>query len=253
MDKDSEFLILIPAYDEPDGLRMVLEEIMETIDPFILVVNRPPGHVQGKIAEGLGALVLDQWSKGKGLALSEALEFIKNNHYVPEYIALIDADYTYPIKYMNEMMEILRENPKVGMVTGNRFPSWINSMRDIVKALFNPYYVGNRVLSFLHRLLNNVDMSDPFTGLRIIRYSLIKGWKPKSRSFDIECELNDFILNREGYGIVEIPIEFRERVGKKKLGLRHGFIIFIRICDMALISLTKRREIEKREIPLPFK
>lgn len=240
VDEDSEFLILIPAYDEPEGLRMVLEEIIETVDPFILVVNRPPGHIQGKIAEGLGAKVLDQRSKGKGLALREALGYIEKNHYSPNYLALIDADYTYPVNYMDEMIEILRENPKVGMVTGNRFPSWINRMRDVFKALPNPYYVGNRILSLFHRLLNNVNMSDPFTGLRIIRYPLIKGWRPKSRSFDIECELNDFILNKEGYEVVEIPIEFRRRVGKKKLGLRHGFIILLRICRMAISRLKER-------------
>lgn len=240
INEENELLILIPAYDEPEGLRMVLEEILETIDPFILVVNRPPGHIQGKIAEGFGAVVFDQQSKGKGMALREALEYIEKNHCSPEYLALIDADYTYPANYINEMMETLKENPKVGMVTGNRFPSWINSMKDVFKALPNPYYLGNRILSLFHRLLNNVNMSDPLTGLRIIRYPLINGWRPKSRSFDIECELNDFILNKEGYEVVEIPIEYRRRVGKKKLGLRHGFIILLRIFDMAISRLRNR-------------
>ncbi|MFB0543646.1 MAG: glycosyltransferase [Candidatus Bathyarchaeia archaeon] len=240
VDEDRELLIIIPAYDEPKGLRMVMEEILETIDPLILVVNRPPGHIQGKIAEGLGATVLDQQSKGKGLALREALEYIEKKYSSPEYFALIDADYTYPANYINEMIEILRENPKVGMVTGNRFPSWINRMRDVFKALPNPYYVGNRILAIFHRLLNNVNMSDPFTGLRVIRYPLIRSWRPKSRGFDIECELNDFILNKEGYEVVEIPIEFRRRVGKKKLGLRHGFIILLRIFNMAINRLRER-------------
>jgi len=240
-EEDGDLLILIPAYDEPEGLKMVLGEIMENIDPHILVVSRPPGHVQGKIAEGFGAVVFDQWSRGKGAALREALDYIEKNHYSPKYVALIDADYTYPVRYIDEMVEILRKNPKVGMVTGNRFPTWIKGFRDTLKALLNPYYIGNRILSVLHRFLNGVRMKDPFTGLRTIRYDLIRGWRPRSRSFDIECELNDLILNDRRYEVVEIPIEYRERVGKKKLGLRHGFIILLRICALALDRLLGKR------------
>jgi dolichol-phosphate mannosyltransferase len=66
------------------------------------------------------------------------------------------------------------------------------------------------------------------TGLRAIRYDLLKGWKPKSNGFDIEVELNYFV-ERLGYKIVEIPIIYRKRLGKKKLGFRHGFKIFERI------------------------
>jgi hypothetical protein len=33
----------------------------------------------------------------------------------------------------------------------------------------------------------------------------------------------------EGFGIAEIPIKYRERLGEKKLGARHGIEIFRRI------------------------
>jgi dolichol-phosphate mannosyltransferase len=233
-------LVLIPAYDEPEGLRLVLKEILGSIDPLVLVVSRPPGHIQGKIAESLGATVFEQESKGKGTALREALEYIEKKHYSHEYLAIIDADYTYPVNHLNDMLEILRENPRVGMVTGNRFPNWIKDWKSGFRALMNPYYAGNKILSLFHRVLNGIDMSDPFTGLRAIRYPLIKDWRPKSKSFDIECELNDFVLNEKGCEIVEIPIEYRERVGKKKLGMRHGFTILHRIFSITLNRLRER-------------
>ena len=37
-----------------------------------------------------------------------------------KYVTLIDADYTYPPKYLASMIKILEENPKIGMVCGNR-------------------------------------------------------------------------------------------------------------------------------------
>ena len=77
-------------------------------------------------------------------------------------------------------------------------------------------------------MLNGVKLNDPLTGLRVIRYDLLNGWKPKSKGFGIEVELNCFV-ERLGYEIVEIPIIYRKRLGKKKLGFRHGFKILGRI------------------------
>ena len=56
----------------------------------------------------------------------------------------------------------------------------------------------------------------------------MRGWQIKSKGFDIEVELNNYVL-RKGYSIKEILIDYRERVGKKKLKARDGFAILKRI------------------------
>jgi hypothetical protein len=83
-------------------------------------------------------------------------------------------------------------------------------------------------LGFVQRVFNGVKLNDPYTGLRIIRFNLLKGWKPRSSGFDIEAEINRHI-ERMGYKIVEVPIQYRKRLGKKKLGFRHGLKILRRI------------------------
>jgi dolichol-phosphate mannosyltransferase len=90
------------------------------------------------------------------------------------------------------------------------------------------FNLGNKILSFTHSLLNGVDMDDPLTGLRVIRQEIVNDWKPKSKGFDIEVEMNHLVESR-GYQIVEIPIEYRARLGEKKLSPKHGFTIFKRI------------------------
>ncbi len=92
----------------------------------------------------------------------------------------------------------------------------------------NVFFTGNRLLAFSHNLLNGINLRDPLTGLRVIRWSILKGWRPKSKGFDVEVELNHFVEN-SGFGIVEIPIIYRARLGEKKLKLRHGVTIFRRI------------------------
>jgi hypothetical protein len=64
--------------------------------------------------------------------------------------------------------------------------------------------------------------------LRVVRWQILKNWKPKSKGFDIEAEMNHRVEN-QGYTTVEIPIKYRNRVGEKKLKLRHGFTILKRI------------------------
>ena len=71
-------------------------------------------------------------------------------------------------------------------------------------------------------------MADPLTGLRVVRAEILRNWKVKSKGFDIEVELNHRV-EREGFGIVEIPIQYRERLGEKKLRVRHGAEILRRM------------------------
>jgi len=140
-----------------------------------------------------------------------------------DYVVLTDADYTYPAEYVPAMINILDQNPKVGMVCGNRFGEKLDN-----KALLNRFYIGNRLLAFAHGLLNGVSLEDPLTGLRVIRADIIRGWTAKSEGFDIEVELNS-LVERKGFKTVETPIMYRERLGKKKLQVKHGLTILGRI------------------------
>jgi hypothetical protein len=57
-------------------------------------------------------------------------------------------------------------------------------------------------------------MDDPLTELRVVRQEIVNNWHPKSKGFDIEVELNHLVENK-GYRILEIPIEYRARLGEK--------------------------------------
>ena len=129
------------------------------------------------------------------------------------------------------MIEILEQNPDVGMVIGNRFGKDVNF--GLVSS--NVFYIGNRFLALAQHLVNGIDLQDPLSGLRVLRSELITRWEPKSQHFDVEAEMNYFV-ERKGYGIEEIPIEYRTRLGEKKLKLRHGVMILRRILSESLIS-----------------
>jgi dolichol-phosphate mannosyltransferase len=109
------------------------------------------------------------------------------------------------------------------MVCGNRFTGYVD-----LKGLNGVFYLGNRIIALTHNFFNGVQLADPLTGLRVVRAEILRNWKVKSKGFDVEVELNHHV-EQKGFGIVEVPIEYRERLGEKKLGVRHGAEILRRI------------------------
>jgi len=224
MEKDGcplSVLVIVATLNEEEGIAPTLAELRDVLgDPMFLVVDGNSTDRTVEIAKEMGAEVLFQERKGKGDAIAHAIRRVDLG---VKYVVFTDADFTYSAGYLPEMIRILEENREVGMVTGNRFNHEykLTSMTD-------PFFVGNRFLALSQRLLNGVDLRDPLTGLRVVRWQILKDWKPKSKGFDIEAEMNHRV-ERQGYKTVEIPIRYRNRLGEKKLKLRHGFTILKRI------------------------
>jgi dolichol-phosphate mannosyltransferase len=214
-------LAIIAALDEEEGVGLTIAELRHYLEkPCILVVDGKSRDRTVEIAKNLDADVIFQEGEGKGDAIASAIKQVKVD---VDYVVFTDADYTYPAEYVPRMIKILEENPNVGMVCGNRF----NSHFDL-KGMHSMFYFGNRLLAFAHNMLNGVGMRDPLTGLRVVRWKILKGWRPKSGGFDVEVELNHHV-ERQGYGIAEVPIPYRPRLGEKKLKLQHGATILKRI------------------------
>jgi glycosyltransferase involved in cell wall biosynthesis len=213
--------VIIAALNEEEGIGLTIAELMDTLeDPRVLVVDGRSTDRTVEVAENFGAHVVFQDGLGKGDAIAKAIEYLDSN---VDYVVITDADHTYPAEYVPEMIKILQKNPKVGMVCGNRLTGNVDP-----KALHDVFHFGNRLIALTHSLLNGTPLKDPLTGLRVVRAGILRRWKVKSKGFDVEVELNHHV-EREGFGIVEVPINYRERLGEKKLGVRHGVQIFIRI------------------------
>jgi dolichol-phosphate mannosyltransferase len=217
----SPVLAIIAALNEEEGVGLTIAELRRYVEkPRVLVVDGKSTDRTVEIAKNSDADVICQEGTGKGDAIAYAIRQVNVD---VDYVVLTDADYTYPAEYVPTMIRMLEENPRVGMVCGNRFNSHFH-----LEAMHNMFYFGNRLLAFTHNMLNGVGMRDPLTGLRVVRWKILKGWRPKSKSFDLEVELNHHV-ERQGYGIMEIPIPYRPRLGEKKLKLRHGVTILKRI------------------------
>lgn len=219
--KRSPYLVIMAALNEEQGIGPTIEEVNFFLNnPAFLVIDGNSKDRTIEIAKSCDAKILEQKGRGKGDAICFGIE---NADFDGKYAIMIDSDFTYPAEFIPEMVRILEEDPDVGMVCGNRFNDKFK-----IQGMERKFLVGNKILAFIHNFFNGVNLKDPLTGLRVIRWDAIKSWKPKSLGFDIEVELNHFI-EKQGYRIVEIPIGLRRRLGKKKLGILDGLSIFKRI------------------------
>jgi glycosyltransferase involved in cell wall biosynthesis len=217
----NSIMAIIAALNEEEGIGLTIEELRRYLgNPRVLVVDGRSIDRTVEIAKDLNADVILQAGRGKGDAYACAIREVKCDL---DYVVLTDADFTYPAEFVPKMIKILDEDPKIGMVCGNRF-----NTRFQLQGMKNTFYTGNRLLAFTHTMLNGVALRDPLTGLRVLRWEILKGWTPKSKGFDIEVELNHRV-ERKNFGIREIEIAYRPRLGEKKLKLRHGLTIATRI------------------------
>jgi dolichol-phosphate hexosyltransferase len=213
--------VIIAALNEEEGIGLTIAELQKYLDnPSILVVDGWSNDKTVEVAKNVGADIAFQDGVGKGDALAKA---IACSDLAVDFVVLTDADHTYPAEYVPEMIRILEQNSGVGMVCGNRFNGNVDR-----KALRDIFYIGNRLIAFTHNYLNGIQLSDPLSGLRVVRADILRGWKVKSKGFDVEVELNHHV-ERMGFGIVEVPIRYRQRLGEKKLKARHGAVILKRI------------------------
>ncbi|MEM3765631.1 MAG: glycosyltransferase family 2 protein [Candidatus Bathyarchaeia archaeon] len=226
---DFAVTIIVATLNEEKGIGPTLEEIQKVLgNPHIIVVDGKSYDRTVEIAKKMGAKVVFQDGMGKGDAVQQGIKQINS---LTRYVVFIDADFTYPAEYIPKMIEIMEQNPDVGMVIGNRF----NNKFTFRKAISDSFYVGNRLLAYAQHLFNGIKLNDPLSGLRVVRAKILICWKPKSKGFDIEAEMN-YYVERAGYQIVEIPIKYRPRLGNKKLKLRHGFTILRRIIAESFIK-----------------
>ena len=218
--------VIVAALNEEQGIGLPLEELKNNlISAHILVVDGHSSDRTVEVAKNLGVDIAFQDGVGKGDAIAKGLNLTDSD---VDYIVITDADFTYPARHVPEMIKILEQNPDVGMVCGNRFNDQLDD-----NALRSRFYLGNKVLAFAHNVLNGITLVDPLTGLRVIRAEILKGYKIKSDGFDIEVELNS-LIQKKGFKTIEVPIQYRERLGEKKLKMRHGVVILKRIMAEAL-------------------
>ena len=217
--------VLVPVYNERYLVGELLRRVMEAELPGGLereVVVVDDGSTDGTrelLAElaapysGVVRVYYHERNRGKGAAICTAVEQATGD------LAIIqDADLEYdPSEHGRVLAPILEGAADV--VYGSRF-----LVRDRRRVLYFWHSLGNRFLTGLSNLCNNLTLTDMETCYKAFRMSVLKSIPIRSRRFGLEPEITAKVAKR-GYRIFEVPISYDGRTYDegKKITWRDGF------------------------------
>jgi len=202
--EDWKLSVVIPAYNEKNTIRAVVEKVLGT--PYrkeIIVVDDGSDdgtreELQSLESETSVRLIYKDRNRGKGAALREGFENI-NGHVV----IIQDADLEYDPNDYGALLEPILDG-RADVVYGTRFLGGPH------RVLFFWHYVGNRMLTILSNMLTNLNLTDMETGYKVFRSRVNKDLSLKSNRFGFEPEITAKVA-RAKWRIYEVPISYSGR------------------------------------------
>lgn len=201
--------VIIPAFNEENGVGSVINEIPQGLVEEVIVVNNASTDQTEREAAKAGATVLKEEVKGYGRACLKGMEYISKKEIKPDIVVFIDADHS---DYPEEIPELLKPiiDDDIDFVIGSR------ALGNKERGAMTPQQVfGNWLATSLLRLFYNVRFTDlgPF---RAIKYEKLVAldMQDKTYGWTVEMQLKAAKMKMK---CVEVPVNYRKRIGFSKI------------------------------------
>jgi len=202
--------VVIPCLDEAATVATVVEKARAGIAAAgltgeVIVVDNGSTDASAERAAAAGADVVREPRRGYGSAYLAGLERARGR-----YVVLADADDTYDLTRLGELLAPLRDG--AALVLGSRFRG-----RILPGAMpWSHRFIGNPVLTAMLNMLFRVRVSDAHCGLRAVRREAIPTLALSATGMEFASEM---VLKaaKRGLRIEEVPIVYHPRAGESKL------------------------------------
>lgn len=201
--------VIIPAFNEENGVGQVIQEIPSDVVNEIIVVNNASTDATERIARKAGATVLREPVPGYGRACLAGIDYLKNSNTAPDIVVFLDADHSdFPAEIRELVEPILKHD--VDLVIGSR------TLGRRERGSMTPQQIfGNWLATRLLRLFYGVRFTDlgPF---RAIKYNslLALNMQDKTYGWTVEMQLK---AAKKKMRCIEVPVGYRKRIGFSKI------------------------------------
>ena len=211
--------VVIPALNEEEAIEAVVLAIPRDelrrmgFEVEVLVIDNGSEDRTAELARKAGAEVVFEPNRGYGRAYKTGFDNVQG-----QIIATADADLTYPVEDIPELVKLLEEE-NLDFITTNRFAKMESN------AMSPRNRLGNSVLNLTTRLFFRIDLKDSQSGMWVFRKDLLNSMHLNSDGMPFSEELKLEACHFAKGRWREVPIEYRDRVGKVKLsGWRDGLL-----------------------------
>jgi glycosyltransferase involved in cell wall biosynthesis len=203
MHRGLHITVVIPCYNEQEGIRQVLARVPPEVDERIVVDNASTDRTAA-VAMEMGARVVPQPRKGYGAAYKAGFAAASG-----DVVATLDGDGTYPPEEIPRLVDVLLDR-------GWDFLSTCRFPLSDPRAMGWSNQLGNRVLTVATAVLFHHPIQDSQSGMWVFRRALLERLRLTSdgMAFSEEIKLEALRLG-VAFGEEHIPYGLRE--GEVKL------------------------------------
>ena len=204
MYRGKKISVVIPCYNEQEGIARVIPSLPKSVDEVIIVDNNSTDRTQ-EVARSLGAKVVFEKRKGYGAAYKAGLAAVTG-----EITVTMDGDGTYPVEQIEECIDYFLDR-NIDFLSACRFPL-TNS-----RAMNLSNRFGNAVLTLATLVLFMRGIRDSQSGMWIYRSTLFGELRPQSDGMLFSEEIKIKALTNRRIRFDERHITYHPRIGEVKL------------------------------------
>lgn len=238
MTDNSRVLVIIPAYNEEKSIGRVIKGVQKNVPGArIVVIDDGSTDATAEISRQAGAVVLlHPINLGYGAALQTGYKYALERNY--GYVAQLDADGQHSPKYVNDLLNILKNEP-VDIAIGSRFLgkrdykiSWIRKS-------------GMRILAFTASFIIGQKITDSSSGFRALKRKVVNFFANINYPSDYDDADVIILAHSAGFRIKEVPVRMYEAISGKSM-FDGGKLIYYGFKMLLSIMVTLLREKPQR-------
>ncbi len=215
--------VVIPAYNEEDGIRSIMERVLAVRDALrevgvdtleLLVVDDGSSDRTAELVRSQPGATLVQHAKNGGYGAALKTGFAAASG---EWVGFLDADGTYPPEYFPALIKAAKEQD-ADLVIGSRMAG-AESQMPITRR------IGNIIFARLVNIISASNITDSASGMRIFKKSILAQLYPLPDGLNLTPVMSTRALH-EHLKMIEVPIPYSERIGRSKLSVVHDGMRF---------------------------
>jgi len=228
MYRDKKISVVIPCYNEEEGIALVIPSLPPSVDEVIVVDNNSTDGTS-EVAGKLGARVILEKKKGYGAAYKAGLPAVTG-----DITVTMDGDGTYAVEQIEECIDHLLDNG-LDFVSASRFPLKDTGSMNMTNR------IGNWILTAGTFILFFRAIRDSQSGMWIFKSGIYPLLDLRSDGMPLSEEIKISAIRHPAIRFDEYHVNYHPRIGEVKLNKwKDGFENLLYLVRLRLRPVRNR-------------